>query len=189
MTRDLRVWSTLEVGPVQLEKRRLRMPYVVHHRDGTQQQAVLTLRWASDVFDPTDLADQQLATLAGAQLGLNYGLFADELVLHGPLDAIDAEWLEEMLDNVAKTYKQQVDVRIQAATTLLEPLMIVIMGATVAFIVAAIMLPLGFITGLLGINVGGLPLTHSTNGFWIVTGALVILVAIQVYFFRKQKWL
>lgn len=56
-------------------------------------------------------------------------------------------------------------------------------------VVAAIMLPLGFITGLLGINVGGLPLTHSTNGFWIVTGALVILVAIQVYFFRKQKWL
>lgn len=101
MTRDLRVWSTLEVGPVQLEKRRLRMPYVVHHRDGTQQQAVLTLRWASDVFDPTDLADQQLATLAGAQLGLNYGLFADELVLHGPVDPIDAEWLDEMLDNTA----------------------------------------------------------------------------------------
>ena len=50
--------------------------------------------------------------------------------------------LEELLDNVAKTYKQQVDVRIQAATTLLEPLMIVIMGATVAFIVAAIMLPI-----------------------------------------------
>ncbi len=50
--------------------------------------------------------------------------------------------LEEMLDNVAKTYKQQVDVRIQAATTLLEPIMIVIMGATVAFIVAAIMLPI-----------------------------------------------
>ena len=56
-------------------------------------------------------------------------------------------------------------------------------------VIAAIMLPLGFITGLLGINVGGLPLAHSGNGFWIVVGSLVILVAIQVWVFRHQKWL
>ena len=56
-------------------------------------------------------------------------------------------------------------------------------------VVAAIMLPLGFITGLLGINVGGLPLAHSGNGFWIVVGSLVFLVAIQVYIFRRRKWL
>lgn len=56
-------------------------------------------------------------------------------------------------------------------------------------VIAAIMLPLGFITGLLGINVGGLPLAHSVNGFWIVVGSLVVLVAIQVYIFRKRKWL
>jgi len=56
-------------------------------------------------------------------------------------------------------------------------------------VIAAIMLPLGFITGLLGINVGGLPLAHSGNGFWIVVVSLVILVGIQVYIFRKRKWL
>lgn len=50
--------------------------------------------------------------------------------------------LEEMLENVAITYNQQVDVRIQALTTLLEPLMIVIMGVAVGFIVFAIMLPI-----------------------------------------------
>ena len=50
--------------------------------------------------------------------------------------------LEEMLDNIAINYKQQVDIRIQAATTLLEPLMIVIMGVAVGFIVFAIMLPI-----------------------------------------------
>lgn len=50
--------------------------------------------------------------------------------------------LEEMLDNVAISYNQQVDTRIQAATTLLEPLMIVGMGVAVAFIVFAIMLPI-----------------------------------------------
>ena len=50
--------------------------------------------------------------------------------------------LEEMLENVAVSYNRQVDMRIQAATTLLEPLMIVGMGVSVAFIVFAIMLPI-----------------------------------------------
>lgn len=50
--------------------------------------------------------------------------------------------LEEMLDNVAVAYNQQVDMRIQALTTLLEPLMIVGMGIGVAVIVFAVMLPI-----------------------------------------------
>ena len=50
--------------------------------------------------------------------------------------------LEEMLENVATSYNQQVNVRITAATTLLEPIMIIIMGISVAFIVFAIMMPI-----------------------------------------------
>jgi len=50
--------------------------------------------------------------------------------------------LEEMLDNVAVSYDQQVDMRIEALTTLLEPLMIIIMGGGVAIVVFAVMLPL-----------------------------------------------
>ena len=37
-------------------------------------------------------------------------------------------------------------------------------------IVAAIFLPLGFITGLLGINVGGMPGVDDGHAFWIVVG-------------------
>jgi general secretion pathway protein F len=50
--------------------------------------------------------------------------------------------LEEMLENVSESYSQQVNLRIQALTTLLEPIMIVVMGGVVAFIVFAIMLPI-----------------------------------------------
>jgi general secretion pathway protein F len=50
--------------------------------------------------------------------------------------------LEEMLDNVAISYDQQVDMRIDALTTVLEPIMIVLMGVGVAIIVFAVMLPL-----------------------------------------------
>ena len=50
--------------------------------------------------------------------------------------------LEEMLENVSESYDQQVNMRIEALTTLLEPMMIVIMGVAVAFIVFSIMLPI-----------------------------------------------
>lgn len=56
-------------------------------------------------------------------------------------------------------------------------------------IVAAIFLPLGFLTGLLGINVGGIPGVESSNAFWITCGALGILMGFQFLIFRKLKWL
>ncbi len=50
--------------------------------------------------------------------------------------------LEAMLENVAKAYDTQVETRVQAMTSLLEPLMIVMMGGAVAFIAFAILMPL-----------------------------------------------
>lgn len=50
--------------------------------------------------------------------------------------------LEEMLRNVAKSYDAQVEMRIGALTSLLEPVMIVAMGVGVAFIVFSILMPI-----------------------------------------------
>lgn len=50
--------------------------------------------------------------------------------------------LEDMLENIAISYNQQVDIRIQALTSLLEPMMIILMGGGTAVIVFAIMLPI-----------------------------------------------
>ena len=50
--------------------------------------------------------------------------------------------LEQMLENVAGAYDQQVDVKIATLTSLLEPLMIVVMGVSAGGIVAAILWPL-----------------------------------------------
>ncbi|HWE24656.1 MAG TPA: type II secretion system inner membrane protein GspF [Myxococcales bacterium] len=50
--------------------------------------------------------------------------------------------LEEMLRNVAKSYDAQVEMRIGALTSLLEPVMIVAMGGGVAFIVFSILMPI-----------------------------------------------
>ncbi len=56
-------------------------------------------------------------------------------------------------------------------------------------IVAAIFLPLGFLTGLLGMNVGGLPGTSTHSAFWISCAGMAALVVVQLIVFRKLRWL
>ncbi|MDX1796266.1 MAG: zinc transporter ZntB [Hydrogenovibrio sp.] len=56
-------------------------------------------------------------------------------------------------------------------------------------ILSAIFLPLGFLTGLLGINVGGIPGAQTPQAFWIFIGILVIVVMFQLYLFKRKKWL
>ena len=50
--------------------------------------------------------------------------------------------LETMLENVSRAYDAQVDTRVQAMTSLLEPLIIVFMGGGVGFIAFSILMPL-----------------------------------------------
>lgn len=55
-------------------------------------------------------------------------------------------------------------------------------------IVAAIFLPLGFLTGLLGINVGGMPGAENPDAFWLVSATMTILVGLQVWLFKVKRW-
>lgn len=50
--------------------------------------------------------------------------------------------LEQMLESVSNAYDSQVETRVQALTSLLEPLMIVVMGGAVGFIAVSILMPL-----------------------------------------------
>lgn len=56
-------------------------------------------------------------------------------------------------------------------------------------IVAAIFLPLGLLTGLLGINVGGIPGSENKWAFSLVTAILVGLAIVLFAWFKKIKWL
>jgi zinc transporter len=55
-------------------------------------------------------------------------------------------------------------------------------------LIAGLFLPLGFLTGLLGINVGGIPLAESPWGFLIVVVFLVVLILLQILLFRRKQW-
>jgi general secretion pathway protein F len=50
--------------------------------------------------------------------------------------------LEDMLLSVADSYETQVDVRVGALTSLLEPILIVMMGAVIAFVAFSILMPI-----------------------------------------------
>jgi zinc transporter len=54
-------------------------------------------------------------------------------------------------------------------------------------VIAAVFLPLGFLTGLFGINLAGMPGAENVNAFYIFSGLLAIVVAIQVWVFKRMK--
>jgi zinc transporter len=56
-------------------------------------------------------------------------------------------------------------------------------------VIAAIFLPLSFVTGLLGINVGGMPGVDNSDAFWIACLLMLVLLVAQVWLFRRMKWI
>ena len=55
-------------------------------------------------------------------------------------------------------------------------------------VIAAIFLPLGFLTGLFGVNLGGIPGANFAAAFTIFSLILVIIVLAQVIIFKRLKW-
>ena len=56
-------------------------------------------------------------------------------------------------------------------------------------IVSAIFLPLGFLTGLLGINIGGIPGADYGGAFFVFCALLVGIVGFQIWLFKSKKWM
>lgn len=56
-------------------------------------------------------------------------------------------------------------------------------------VVAAIFLPLGLITGLLGINVLGIPGSAHPYGFYFVCATLIAIAVFEIWLFRRIKLL
>lgn len=55
-------------------------------------------------------------------------------------------------------------------------------------LVSAIFLPLGFATGLLGINVGGIPGADNDHSFMIFVGILIAIGVGILLYFRYKRW-
>lgn len=98
---SIAVLRSLEVGPSAIERDRIWAPYKVV-TDSGEDTIELEYKYEESVFDSLDAGLQNLAAMMVAQVALNYGLFADQIVIHGPLDDIDRRFLADMARNTAR---------------------------------------------------------------------------------------
>jgi len=56
-------------------------------------------------------------------------------------------------------------------------------------VITGIFLPIMFLTGLLGINVGGMPGVESDSAFWIVCAIAGVLILAELIWLRTIKWI
>lgn len=108
------------------------------------------------------------------------------------LDELDVMHLREEADRVTR-YAEDLDAARERAAVTQEELGNRLSDQLnrrmyVLSVVAAVFLPLGFLTGLFGINVGGIPLSDNPIGFGIIVGVLILVTLLQVVIFRWRKW-
>lgn len=110
-----------------------------------------------------------------------------------PLDTQSASHLLETANRTVRTMEEldATSDRLRAVQDHLDMLHMSALGRNsyVLSIVAAIFLPLGFLTGLFGINVGGMPGVDAAYGFWVVSIGSVLIGFVLFFLFRHLKWL
>ncbi len=109
------------------------------------------------------------------------------------LDEITRVHLREIADRTTRYVEDLDSARDRAAVTQdeLNSRLSERMNKTmyVLSIVAGIFLPLGLLTGLLGINVGGIPGTENSHAFLLVCIGLGLLAILQWVLFKRMRWL
>ncbi len=56
-------------------------------------------------------------------------------------------------------------------------------------VIAAVFLPLGFLTGLFGVNVAGMPGVEASSAFWVLSGVSAVLGVVLFAVFKLSRWL
>lgn len=105
----------------------------------------------------------------------------------------DRREIAESIDRLGR-YLSDIDISKESAVVLMDVLRARTLARSertnyVLTLVAAIFLPLGFLTGLMGINVGGMPGLDDPLAFWVVVGICAAIFALQMVLFRRWKWL
>ncbi len=110
-----------------------------------------------------------------------------------PLDDVSRDYLRDTMNRNLRTL-EELDAtadRLAAIQDHEDAQAAIALGRNtyVLSIIAAVFLPLGFLTGLFGINVGGMPLVNDQAGFAIVAGGCVAIGALVILVFRYLRWL
>lgn len=111
----------------------------------------------------------------------------------GLFSGVEAERLREEADRFTR-YLEDLDLARERAMVLREEYQSLLAlqqnsRMYLLSIVAALFLPLSFVTGLLGMNVGGLPGVDDPRGFGIAMLLMLVTAVALVAVFRLKKWL
>lgn len=110
-------------------------------------------------------------------------------------DWLSEQQLEHLLEshNHVQRYTEDLDAIRERAQIVKDELASILSdrmnrNTFVLTVVAAIFLPISFLTGLLGVNVGGIPGAENANAFWIFIAMLAVVVVLQIALFKRMKW-
>lgn len=137
-----------------------------------RRQAILLRRYMAPQRDALNTLSQQ---------NVDYITADDRLRIRDSADQTTrmTEELEAIRERCAIVKDQLTDMRAEEMNR----------NMMILSVVAAIFLPLGLISGMFGINVGGMPWTDNIHGFWIVTASVLIIAILQLILFRILKWI
>lgn len=104
----------------------------------------------------------------------------------------DRNWLREVADQTTRLLESLEAARDQAAVTQ-EELLQRLSEKTeqrmyLLSVITAVFLPLGLITGLLGVNVGGIPGSETPWAFALLCIGIVLFVIVQLWLLRRKRW-
>ena len=153
--------------------------------------------------DPDENADRmlkQISTIRRNSLGLKRHMAPQ----HEALEQISRDapaWFEdhdrrEIAESIARLrrYLDDIDISKESALVLQDEIRARSLASSehatyMLTIVAGIFLPLSFLTGLLGINVGGMPGMDDPDAFWAVVAVCGLLLVCLLVVFRRLRWL
>ena len=152
--------------------------------------------------DPDEHAERmlkQISTIRRNCLGLKRHMAPQ----HEALEQISRDapyWFEdhdrrEIAESIARLrrYLDDIDISKESALVLQDEIRARSLASSehatyMLTIVAGIFLPLGFLTGLLGINVGGMPGMNDPDAFWAVVALCLYVFVALIVIFRRLRW-
>ena len=173
---------------------------------GRMSQSIVDMNRVLDTLeetDPDEMAESMLTQISIIRRNC-LGLKRHMAPQHEALEQISRDapaWFEdhdrrEIAESIARLrrYLDDIDISKESAVVLMDELRTRALASNeratyMLTIVAGIFLPLGFLTGLLGINVGGMPGVNDGDAFWWVAGACLAIIAVLLVIFKRLKWL
>jgi len=107
------------------------------------------------------------------------------------LDGENKSYIREIADSTTR-YVEDLDSLRERASVIQEELTTQLAERTnktiyVLTIFSAVLLPAALLTGLFGINVGGMPWVKSEVGFWIVLGGVPVLAVLVIVLLKLRR--